>query len=144
MEDGALVLGQRLPARFGSKWQNKKPDEKNGAHGNARVTHRFSFVGKDCAGEITEERWTQGRDEAADVVAEGGPGAAQGGGKEFWEINGVAAEKREKAKAHDRHHPENVGEIIQGPKNPGGAKHPSGKSQGESRSSTDALAEAAE
>ena len=124
-----LIFGKWLTFGFRSEWEDKQAKEENRAHPTAGVSESLEFlVGRGCAsrepgGEMALNEWAAGSEEASDVVAEAGAGAAEIDGKKFRKIDGKPGEEGELAHAHDGDHPEDVGAPVEELENGDGADH---------------------
>src|SRR5688572_6122664 len=141
MQDWSFVFRQGQAACFGRERQNEEAEQKDGAHGHAAVA-KVSF--ENIGGEVAEDGGTDRGDKAADIIAEGYAGATQGCGEEFREINRVSAEQGELAEAHQREHPEQIGERGQFPEDQDGAGEGGEQRNREGWFATDLLAQDAE
>ena len=77
-------------------------------------------------GEHAQRERAARRDKAAHVVTERCPRAPQPRRKQLREINRIAAKQRQLAKAHNRHHPIDLTDLIdlrEDPRGAGGGEH---------------------
>ena len=140
----ATSLRQRLALGLRQEQQGHQADGEDAAHRHPRVAERQRRVRlarsrrrRTLVSRPSVER-PDGRDEPADVVAERRAGAAQPRREQLGEVDGVAAEQRQLAEAHERDHPEDVADRAQAAGTPGPCwPSPADQEDGERRLAAD-------